>query len=60
MLKMKRNVRFEIAVTAGTNVEMSEEVFVAEIAAAISRAEQIVNAENIRFHFSMSPIEDTE
>jgi len=61
MLKMKRNVEFEIRVKAGTNVEMKDEVFVAQIAAAVGRAELSANAENVRFHFEMGPtIEDLQ
>ena len=61
MLKMKRNVEFEIRVKAGTNVEMKDEVFIAQIAAAVGRAELSANAENVRFHFEMGPtIEDLQ
>jgi len=61
MMKMKRNVEFEIRVKAGTNVEMKDEVFVAQIAAAVGRAELSANAENVRFHFEMGPtIEDLQ
>ena len=61
MMKMKRNVEFEIKVKAGTNVEMKDEVFVAQIAAAVGRAELSANAENVRFHFEMGPtIEDLQ
>jgi len=61
MMKMKRNVEFEIRVKAGTNVEMKDEVFIAQIAAAVGRAELSANAENVRFHFEMGPtIEDLQ
>ena len=55
MLNMKRNVQFEIEVKVGTNVEMKDDVFIAEVSKAILKAEQAANAENIRFHFTMGP-----
>lgn len=61
MLKMKRNVKFEINVKAGTNAEMSDEEFEAQLAAAVGRAELNANAQRIRFHFTMGPtIEDKD
>jgi len=55
MLKMKRNCGFNIEVKAGTNVEMSDEVFKAQLVASVLKAEQVANTENVRFHFTMGP-----